>query len=62
VGRRLAEAARLGFERALVPVGSGPYPADIEVTEVGNVAAALVALRPPSRTRLRQVAAPIHSA
>ena len=60
VGRRLAEAQRLGFERALVPVGSGPYPAGLKVTEVGNLAAAMVALRPPTRAMLR--AAPIHSA
>ncbi len=60
VGRRLAEAARLGFAHALVPVGSGPYPPGIKVTEVGNLPAALVALRPPSRPLLRS--APIHSA
>ncbi len=59
VGRRVAEAARLGFERALVPVGSGPYPRGVDVTEVGSLPAALLALRPPSRARLRP--APIHS-
>jgi DNA repair protein RadA/Sms len=45
VGRRLAEAARLGFRRALVPPGSGPaagpVPAGMEVTEVDTVRAAL---------------------
>ncbi|MDQ6875481.1 MAG: DNA repair protein RadA [Actinomycetota bacterium] len=59
VGRRVAEALRLGFDRALVPIGSGPYPLEADVTEVGNLAAALVALRPPARPRLR--AAPVHS-
>jgi len=43
--RRLAEAARLGFKRALVPVGSGPaagpVPPGIRVTEVADVVAAL---------------------
>ncbi len=57
-GRRLAEAARLGFDRALVPVGSGPYPPGVKVTEVGHLGGALVALRPPGRPLLR--AAPIH--
>lgn len=60
VGRRVAEAVRLGFDRALVPVGSGPYPAAIDITEVGNLTAALYALRPRSRAQLRP--APIHSA
>ncbi|RSM41604.1 DNA repair protein RadA [Amycolatopsis balhimycina DSM 5908] len=41
VGRRLAEAARLGFTHALVPPDSGKPPAGIRVLEVSNVADAL---------------------
>jgi DNA repair protein RadA/Sms len=41
VPRRLAEAARLGFRRALVPPGSAPGPADIQAIEVRDVASAL---------------------
>jgi DNA repair protein RadA/Sms len=46
VARRLAEAGRLGFRRALVPPGCGPgpgspAPAGMEVTEVDTVRAAL---------------------
>jgi DNA repair protein RadA/Sms len=41
VGRRLAEAARLGFTAALVPPESGPGPAGMRVTEVGDMGAAL---------------------
>ncbi|MBE8524380.1 DNA repair protein RadA [Amycolatopsis sp. H6(2020)] len=41
VGRRLAEAARLGFTHALVPPDSGKPPAGIRVLEVANVADAL---------------------
>ncbi len=41
VGRRLAEAARLGFTHALVPPDSGKAPAGIRVLEVANVADAL---------------------
>jgi DNA repair protein RadA/Sms len=41
VGRRLAEAARLGFTAALVPPESGPGPAGLRVTEVGDVGTAL---------------------
>jgi DNA repair protein RadA/Sms len=38
VGRRLAEAERLGFRRALIPVDtSDPLPAGIEVTEVSDL-------------------------
>lgn len=32
VGRRLAEAARLGFSSALIPPGSGPLPLDLGIT------------------------------
>jgi DNA repair protein RadA/Sms len=46
VGRRLAEAARLGFKVALVPTGCGPdgtagTPKGMQVIEVANVQAAL---------------------
>jgi DNA repair protein RadA/Sms len=46
VPRRLAEAARLGFRMALVPLGCGPAatgtaPAGMEVVEVPNVRTAL---------------------
>jgi len=41
-GRRLAEAARLGFARALVPVASPDPPAGVEVVRVGSVAEALL--------------------
>lgn len=53
VDRRLAEAARLGFEVALVPAGSGAARVrGLRVVEVGTVAAALQALqlRPKERT------------
>jgi DNA repair protein RadA/Sms len=46
VGRRLAEAARLGFTRALVPAGSAaPAPAGLAVTEVDTLGRALAAAR-----------------
>lgn len=42
VSRRLAEAARLGFRRAVVPRDSGgPVPAGMRVLEAGDLAAAL---------------------
>jgi DNA repair protein RadA/Sms len=41
VGRRLAEAARLGFTAALVPPDPGPVPAGMRVTEVADLGAAL---------------------
>jgi len=41
VGRRLAEAARLGFTYALVPPDSGKMPPGIRVLEVANVSDAL---------------------
>jgi DNA repair protein RadA/Sms len=41
VGRRLAEAARLGFKKALVPPDSGKLPADVEVVVVPDLVAAL---------------------
>jgi DNA repair protein RadA/Sms len=43
VGRRLAEAARLGFTHALVPPDSGKLPDGIRVLEVADVASALTA-------------------
>ena len=45
VERRLAEAARLGFTRALVPPDSGPQRSDLRVQEVGDVAVVLDNLR-----------------
>ncbi len=45
VGRRLAEAARLGFTHALVPPDAGKVPPGIRVLEVGNVASALNAAK-----------------
>jgi DNA repair protein RadA/Sms len=46
VARRLAEAARLGFTRALVPAGSGAAaPAGLTVTEVDTLGRALAAAR-----------------
>jgi len=48
VGRRLAEAARLGFSHVLVPPEPGPVPAGLRVTEVADLGAALRALRSPA--------------
>ncbi|MEV4645274.1 DNA repair protein RadA [Saccharopolyspora sp. NPDC049357] len=45
VGRRLAEAARLGFDRALVPPDPGPLPKGIKVTEVATIKDALKLVR-----------------
>ena len=59
VSRRLAEAARLGFKRALVPRESGPLtaPAGLSVTTVDDVRMAVSVLRAlpsaPRRPRLR---------
>lgn len=44
VGRRLAEAARLGFTRALVPPDPGPVPPGVLVTVVADLEAALAAV------------------
>lgn len=44
VQRRLAEAARLGFRRAIGPVGIGEAPPGMRVFEVANLWQALVAL------------------
>jgi DNA repair protein RadA/Sms len=45
IGRRLAEASRMGFRRAVVPVGTDAIPADspIDVRQVANVAEAISA-------------------
>jgi DNA repair protein RadA/Sms len=55
VSRRLVEAARIGFRRAVVPTGAlrdGPPPAGLEVTEAATVAeAAAAAFDPASLTR-----------
>jgi DNA repair protein RadA/Sms len=45
VGRRLTEAARLGFTRALVPPDPGPIPAGIRASVVTDLGQALNALR-----------------
>jgi DNA repair protein RadA/Sms len=45
VERRLAEAARLGFTRALVPPDSGSKHSGLRVQEVGDVALVLDNLR-----------------
>jgi DNA repair protein RadA/Sms len=41
IQRRLAEAERMGFSKALVPPDPGPVPSGIEVVEVAHVLAAL---------------------
>jgi DNA repair protein RadA/Sms len=41
VGRRLAEAARLGFTHAIVPPDPGKLPDGIRVLEVANVVEAI---------------------
>ncbi len=49
VERRLAEAARLGFTRALVPPDSGRAPDGVRTVEVEDLRAALGALTPDGR-------------
>jgi DNA repair protein RadA/Sms len=44
VGRRLAEAARLGFTRALVPPDSGPLPPEVRALVVSDMGQALQVL------------------
>jgi DNA repair protein RadA/Sms len=56
VARRLAEAARLGFTRALVPPEAAAVPDGMRVIEVADLATALLrglngALRPPEARR-----------
>ncbi|HEX4226975.1 MAG TPA: DNA repair protein RadA [Pseudonocardiaceae bacterium] len=45
VGRRLAEAARLGFDRALIPPDSGPVPENIRTLVVPDLRSALEVLK-----------------
>lgn len=54
--RRLAEAARLGFDLAVVPVGCGPGPEGLRTIEAATLVEALCALRdisgdPPAAER-----------
>lgn len=44
VERRLAEAVRMGFTKALIPPGSGPVPNGIKVREVPDLGSALGAV------------------
>jgi DNA repair protein RadA/Sms len=54
LGRRLAEAARLGFERAIVPAGSGKEstPAGLKVVEVTSIDEALRAAFGPGQGKV----------
>ncbi|HEY4460496.1 MAG TPA: magnesium chelatase domain-containing protein, partial [Pseudonocardiaceae bacterium] len=45
VGRRLAEAARLGFDRALIPPDAGPVPDNIRTLVVPDLRSALDVLK-----------------
>ncbi|SFB07692.1 DNA repair protein RadA/Sms [Amycolatopsis marina] len=45
VGRRLAEAVRMGFTHAIVPPDPGPLPQGIRALEVDNLGAAINAVR-----------------
>jgi DNA repair protein RadA/Sms len=55
LGRRLAEAARLGFTRAVVPAGGPEPPAGLTVTGVSSLADAVMAvLHPAERTVARR--------
>ncbi len=47
--RRLAEAARLGFTRALVPPDSGPLPDGVQAIVVRDIREALKILRREKR-------------
>ncbi len=58
VQRRLAEAARLGFSAAVVPVGSGSPPAGMKVLEVLDVDSALRAVSALSGRARRTVPHP----
>lgn len=53
MGRRLAEAARLGFSLALVPAGCGPGPRGLETREVATINDALRAVLAISGPRAR---------
>ena len=46
ITQRLAEAARLGFTRAIVPLDSGAVPEGLQVIEVAHIGAALGQLAP----------------
>ena len=46
ITQRLAEAARLGFTRAIVPLDSGAVPEGLQVIEVAHIGAALAQLAP----------------
>jgi len=52
--RRLAEAARMGFDTALVPPDPGSVPAGIDVVEVADVVSALMAAGSPPQVRRAQ--------
>jgi len=54
--RRLAEAARLGFSAALVPVGSLTRAVPMDVVEVADVQAALGVLQEPTGVAARRPA------
>jgi DNA repair protein RadA/Sms len=41
IGRRLAEASRMGFRRAVVPVGTGPADCPMQVSQVADVVSAI---------------------
>ena len=51
LGRRLAEAARLGFTRAIVPTGSPDPPAGLHLTAVGTLADAVMSVLHPAEGR-----------
>ncbi|GGC76382.1 DNA repair protein RadA [Hoyosella rhizosphaerae] len=50
-GRRVQEAARLGFTRAIVPADSDAMPHNVAVTHVRNVGEALSALAPEAKQK-----------
>ncbi|MBA8826598.1 DNA repair protein RadA/Sms [Saccharopolyspora lacisalsi] len=51
VGRRLAEAARLGYDHALVPPDCGPLPEGVQATVVEDLTSALKLVKPSKRRR-----------
>jgi len=62
VGRRLAEAARLGFTAAVVPPDPGRLPPGMRVLEAPDLRTALAALRDPDAFALRPEAEVSHPA
>jgi DNA repair protein RadA/Sms len=50
VPRRLSEAARLGFRRAVVPTGCGTSVPTMDVVEVNSLTEAILTLIPPEAT------------